>query len=322
MIIYPIKFTPILKEKIWGGNKLNKILGKVSDKSGVGESWEISDVEENISVVSNGSYQGQDLKELIKNHKAAILGSNNFKNFGCNFPLLIKFLDARTDLSVQVHPDNDMAKRYHDSFGKTEMWYIMDSDTNADIVLGLKNKNINPDILDDINADNVKTVFNRETVKNGDSFFIPAGKIHAIGAGVLAAEIQQTSDITYRVYDWDRKDDKGNKRDLHLDLAKKSIKPFYSNERASYKLRSNEKANLVKCDYFTTNILDISENQVVDYSALDSFVIFMCVEGELNITLNNGSEILKKGETALIPALTNKVHLDSVNAKVLEIYID
>jgi len=273
-------------------------------------------------MVSNGSYQGQDLKELIKKHKEAILGSNNFKNFGCNFPLLIKFLDARTDLSVQVHPDNDMAKQYHDSFGKTEMWYIMDSDKNADIVLGLKNKNINPDILDDINADNVKTVFNREPVKNGDSFFIPAGKIHAIGAGVLAAEIQQTSDITYRVYDWDRIDDKGSKRDLHLELAKKSIKPFSSNGRASYNLRSNDKANLVKCDYFTTNILDISENQVVDYSALDSFVIFMCVEGELNITLNNRSEVLKKGETALLPALTNKVDLYSGNAKVLEIYID
>ena len=190
MNIYPIKFNPILKEKIWGGNKLNSVLRKESLKNNIGESWEISDVKENISVVSNRGYQGLNLKELIEQHKADLLGTKNFEKYGYNFPLLIKFLDAKTDLSVQVHPDDKMAKKHHKSYGKTEMWYIMDNDENANIVLGLKDKKTNPNILHHINSENVEVVFNREQVKKGDTYFIPAGKIHAIGAGVLAAEIK------------------------------------------------------------------------------------------------------------------------------------
>jgi mannose-6-phosphate isomerase len=322
MNVYPIKFNPILKEKIWGGNKLKKILGKQSESSNVGESWEISDVEGNISVVSNGQYQGQNLKELIKEHKSEFLGYENFENFESNFPLLIKFLDAKTDLSVQVHPDNNMAKQHHNSFGKTEMWYIMDSDKNADIVLGLKNKNINPEVLQNINSENVDEVFNREPVKKGDSFFIPAGKIHAIGAGVLAAEIQQTSDITYRVYDWDRSDDTGQKRELHTKLAQKAIKHFDSNGKAEYNIRDNESANLVNCEYFETNILDIRMHREKDYSSLDSFVIFMCVDGEVEITANGQTVTIKMGETVLIPAKANEVTFNSDNAKLLEVYIN
>jgi len=322
MKIYPIKFSPILKEKIWGGNKLKNILGKQTEISNVGESWEISDVEGNISIVSNGQYQGQNLKYLIKQHKTDILGYKNFENFGNNFPLLIKFLDAKTDLSVQVHPDNIMAKQHHNSFGKTEMWYIMDSDKNADIVLGLKNKDIEPEILQNINSGNVDDVFNREPVKKGDSFFIPAGKIHAIGAGVLAAEIQQTSDITYRVYDWDRTDDKGLKRELHTNLAEKATKHFDFNGKTEYTLQPNTRSNLVNCEYFTTNILNITQHQARDYSNLDSFVIFMCVEGEVDITAGLQTEILKMGETVLIPAQSEEVAFNSEKAKLLEIYIE
>ena len=320
MNVYPIKFNPILKEKIWGGNKLKNILGKQTKTSNVGESWEISDVEGNISVVSNGQYQGQNLKELIKEHKTDILGYNNFENFRYNFPLLIKFLDAKTDLSVQVHPDNNMAKQHHNSFGKTEMWYIMDSDKNTDIVLGLKNKNINPEVLQNINSENVDKVFNREPVKKGDSFFIPAGKIHAIGAGVLAAEIQQTSDITYRVYDWDRTDDTGQKRELHTELAQKATKNFDSNGKAKYNIRENESANLVNCEYFETNILDISKHQEKDYSSLDSFVIFMCVDGEADITAGCYTETIKMGETLLLPAKTKSAVINSSGSKILEVY--
>jgi len=322
MKVYPIKFSPILKEKIWGGNKLNTLLGKQTSKENVGESWEISDVNGNISEVSNGTYKGSNLKELIKKHEAELLGFENFKNFGYNFPLLIKFLDAKTDLSVQVHPDNEMAKKHHSSFGKTEMWYIMDSDKNADIVLGLKNKDIDPEILQNINSDNVDDVFNREQVKKGDSFFIPAGKIHAIGAGVLAAEIQQTSDITYRVYDWDREDDKGQKRELHTQLAQKATKHFDSKGKAEYNIMQNESANLVNCEYFETNILDISKHQERDYSSLDSFVIFMCVDGEVDITTGCHTETIKMGETVLIPAEANEVAFNSNNAKLLEVYIN
>lgn len=322
MKVYPIKFNPILKEKIWGGNKLTSFLGKLSDKKNIGESWEISDVQDNISVINNGTYEGNNLKELIKIHQSSLLGTENFKNFGYNFPLLIKFLDAKTDLSVQVHPDNSMAKTYHNSFGKTEMWYIMDSDNNADIVLGLKDETMNPDVLCNINAENVDLVFNRELVKKGDSYFIPAGKVHAIGAGVLAAEIQQTSDITYRVYDWDRIDNYGEKRELHIDLATKATKHFDSNGKSNYNIQPNNKTNLVNCEYFTTNLLDIKSHQARDYKKLDSFVIFMCVEGEVDITAGYHTETLKMGDTVLLPAITEEVAFNSEDAKLLEVYID
>ncbi|MBL7560196.1 mannose-6-phosphate isomerase [Olleya sp. YSTF-M6] len=322
MKAYPIKFNPILKEKIWGGNKLANLLGKATNKDNVGESWEISDVNGNISVVSNGLYQGQDLKQLIAEHKAEMVGVNNFENFGTNFPLLIKFLDAKTDLSVQVHPDNQMAKQHHNSFGKTEMWYIMDSDDNADIVLGLKSKDTNPELLNHITAQNVDTVFNREKVKKGDSYFIPAGKVHAVGAGVLAAEIQQTSDITYRVYDWDRMDDSGHKRELHTKLAAQATKHFESNGKADYSLIPNCSTNLVDCDYFTTNIMSISKIKVRDYSNLDSFVIFMCVEGKAEITSGLQTETIKMGETILIPASAKEVVFNAQKAKLLEVFVD
>jgi mannose-6-phosphate isomerase len=321
MKIYPIKFNPILKEKIWGGSKLGNLLGKNTNKDSVGESWEISDVNGNVSAVSNGAYKGANLKELIANYEADFLGTENFANFGYNFPLLIKFLDAKQDLSVQVHPDNTMAKKHHNSLGKTEMWYIMDSD-DADIVLGLKDKTTNPEVLKHINANNVAAVFNREKVKKGDSFFIPAGKIHAIGAGVLAAEIQQTSDITYRVYDWDRTDASGQKRELHTQLAEKATKQFNTSGKANYTLEPNTSSNLVNCEYFTTNILAITANQVKDYTNLDSFVIFMCVEGEAQITTGLHTETVKMGETILIPAAAKEVLFNANNAKLLEVYVD
>jgi mannose-6-phosphate isomerase len=321
MKVYPIKFDPILKERIWGGNKLKTFLGKTTDKVNVGESWEISDVNGNISKVINGDYKGRNLKELIEKHEADFLGTENFENFGYNFPLLIKFLDAKTDLSVQVHPDNNMAQNHHNSFGKTEMWYIMDSDENAEIVLGLKDKKTNPKILNHINRHNVDTVFNREPANKGDSFFIPAGKIHAIGAGVLAAEIQQTSDITYRVYDWDRIDDNGQKRELHTQLAAKATKQFDSNGKVEYTIQPNDSINLVNCNYFTTNILNIHTEIEKNYSSLDSFIIFMCVEGEVSVTAGFHTEILKMGETILLPAITEEVKFNSDNGKLLEVFL-
>lgn len=321
MKVYPIKFSPILKEKIWGGNKLNKVLGKPSIGDNVGESWEISDVNGNVSVVNNGFYKGQNLKELLTEHKHNFVGKNNFENFGTNFPLLIKFLDAKTDLSVQVHPDDKMAKKYHDSFGKTEMWYIMDSDADANIVLGLKDKNTNPKMLNHITAENVESIFNREQVKKGDSYFIPAGKIHAIGAGVLAAEIQQTSDITYRVYDWDREDTHGKKRELHTKLAEKATKQFDSNGKSNYTINQDNTANLASCEYFTTNILDFNSVQEKCYSHLDSFIIFMCVEGSASISVDGHTEIVNTGETILLPAKAEKVVFNTNNAKLLEVYV-
>ncbi len=321
MKIYPIKFNPILKEKIWGGTKLKNVLGKPSLLDNVGESWEISDVNGNVSVVNNGFYKGHNLKELLIEYKHNFVGKSNFEKFGTDFPLLIKFLDAKTDLSVQVHPDDTMAKKYHDSFGKTEMWYIMDSDPNANIVLGLKDKKTNPKMLNHISAENVESIFNRIQVKKGDSYFIPAGKIHAIGAGVLAAEIQQTSDITYRVYDWDREDANGQKRELHTELAEKATKHFESNGKSNYTLNQDNTATLVSCEYFTTNLLYFNKNQEKNYSNLDSFVIFMCVEGSASISADGHTETVTAGETILLPAKTKSVVINTKSAKLLEVYV-
>ena len=322
MQAYPIKFAPILKEKIWGGEKLSNILNKKSDSKNIGESWEISGVEDNISMVSNGLYKGKSLNDLIKSHKSEFLGKKNIDTFGEHFPLLIKFLDAKTNLSVQVHPDDEMAKAHHNSFGKTEMWYIMNSDEDAEIVLGLKDNDLDKNVLGDINASNVNDIFNTEQVKQGDSYFIPAGKIHAIGAGVLAAEIQQTSDITYRVYDWDRTDVNGNQRDLHTEAAIKATKSFPSTGKSNYQLEADKTSNLVDCEYFTTNIFEVKSNQKRDYRNLDSFVIFMCVEGSAEVTIDNVTETVTMGETILIPANTDSVTFNSEGSKLLEVFID
>ncbi len=311
-----------MKEKIWGGEKLSQILNKNSNSKNIGESWEISGVEENISIVSNGLYEGYSLNTLICKFKADFLGYHNSETFGKNFPLLIKFLDAKTNLSVQVHPDDEMANTYHNAYGKTEMWYIMNSDKDAEIILGLKNDNTDKRVLSNINASNVDTIFNIEKVKQGDSYFIPAGTIHAIGAGVLAAEIQQTSDITYRVYDWDRIDKNGHKRLLHADLAQKATKIFNSNVKSEYNLEHDKTSNLVDCNYFTTNIFQVNGSQIRNYKHLDSFVIYMCVEGLSEIIVNNHKERLTFGETILIPAKTTEVLFNSQDAKILEVYID
>ncbi len=320
MKAYPIKFSPILKEKIWGGEKLSKVLNKKTTSKSLGESWEISGVEGNISVVSNGLYKGKSLNDLIKKFKGEFLGDKIIEAFGENFPLLIKFLDAKTNLSVQVHPDDKMAKKHHNSFGKTEMWYIMDSDENAEIVLGLKNTNTA--LLESINADNVDEVFNKEKVKQGDCYFIPAGKVHAIGAGVLAAEIQQTSDVTYRVYDWDREDTNGQRRELHKGMAQKATKVFQSNGKCEYNLKEQNTSNLVDCNFFTTNIFKVKGINKRDYKKLDSFTIFMCVEGIVKVTVDGYSEFISVGETILVPANNDSIVFNSQNAKLLEVYVD
>lgn len=321
MVQYPLKFEPILKQKIWGGTKLVKLLNKKSNATNIGESWEISGVEDNISIVSNGVYQGTSLNELIKIFKSELLGAKNLKRFGENFPLLIKFLDAKTHLSIQVHPDDEMANLHHNSFGKTEMWYIIDSDESSEIILGLNKKTESEKELK-INSDNVYDIYNAVEVKKGDSFFIPAGKVHAIGAGILLAEIQQTSDVTYRIYDWDRTDDKGVERELHTELAKKATKTFDSNKSINYELESGKTTNLVSCKFFTTNIFEVKTEFNKDYSNLDSFVILMCVEGTALITIENYTETINLGETVLIPANVTNLKLKSECAKLLEVYIN
>ncbi|WP_405210418.1 type I phosphomannose isomerase catalytic subunit [Dokdonia sp. Asnod2-E02] len=322
MNIYPIKFEPILQEKIWGGSKLQSVLNKKCTSDTTGESWEISGVEGNISQVANGLYEGESLVSLLENHTSEFVGAANYERFGNEFPLLIKFLDAKTNLSVQVHPDDEMAQRDHNSYGKTEMWYIMDHEEEAEIILGLKDKNANTEILRDVTGDNVYDVFNKEKVTRGDAYFIPAGKIHAIGAGVLAAEIQQTSDITYRVYDWDRTDKEGQKRDLHLDQSVAATKEFTEECKKDCKVEDNLSQNVVACDYFTTNSFNVNSTFQRSFTNLDSFVILMCVEGTASVTVNDKTEIISMGETILLPAQCDEASFFAQNAKFLEVYID
>lgn len=322
MINYPIKFHPILKEKIWGGTKLITKLRKKSTLKNIGESWELSDIEDNVSKVSNGILKGKTLRELLETYKTELIGENNYSRFGNNFPLLIKFIDAKEDLSVQVHPNDEIAKKLHNSFGKTEMWYIMQADQGSKLIVGFS-KEITPDqYLNYVAEKNIPSILNYEKVKAGDAFFIEPGTVHTIGAGILLAEIQQTSDITYRIYDWDRLDDNGNSRELHTNLAMEAIN-FSDKIVAKHKYSTfiNALNTVVKCDYFTTNFIHVVGDKELDYSKTDSFVIFMCVQGNATISMDDYAENLNFGETVLIPATAEKVIIASKNCKLLEITV-
>jgi mannose-6-phosphate isomerase len=323
MLDYPLKFTPILKEKIWGGNKLKDILNKHSVVENLGESWEISGVQDNVSVVENGSLRGTSLKKLIEENKGHLLGEKIYEQFGNDFPLLIKFIDASTELSVQLHPNDRLAKKRHNSFGKTEMWYIMQADNNAKINVGFKETISRDDYLQALEAGEITKLLNFEEVKKGDSFFINTGKVHAIGAGVLLAEIQQTSDITYRIYDWDRKDADGNGRELHTALAIDAIDFERKDDfKLSYDKNINQSSNIARCQYFTTNYLPIKGKLKKDYSDLDSFVIYMCVSGQAEISVKGNSENIKQGQTILIPANIQKVEIEGEDCELLEVCIN
>ena len=319
--LYPIKFQPILKDKIWGGQKLNKYFNKNSKSKNLGESWEISTVKNDISVVSNGELKGESLQELVDNYKSRLLGSKNWKHFGNKFPLLIKFIDAKRDLSIQLHPNDELARKRHNSFGKTEMWYVMQADVDANLIVGF-NQKVNKEIyLKHLNEKSLTKILNFDKVKEGDTYFIEAGRIHAIGAGVLLAEIQQTSDVTYRVYDWDRVDDDGNERELHNDIAIDAFNFEMEDDfRIDYKIEKNTSNKMVECPFFKTNFIEVNSNLDIKNSN-DSFMIYMCVDGEVEISTKDSVDHISKGETILIPAEVENFKLKSNYAKLLEVYI-
>lgn len=320
-MLYPLKFNPILKEKIWGGQKLKALLHKNSDLPNVGESWEISDVDGNVSTVSNGSLKGKSLKDLLETYKADLLGEKNYKTFGNKFPLLIKFIDAKEDLSIQLHPNDELAAKRHNSFGKTEMWYTLQADEGANLIVGF-NQDMTPEkYLSHLENKTLPEILNFDEVKTGDTYFIEVGRIHAIGAGVMVAEIQQTSDITYRVYDWDRLDNQGNERDLHNDLAIDAFNfNMPDNFRVNYSKTENIPNKMVSCPYFTTSYLKVTEPLKKENNR-DSFFIYMCVEGKAEIIVDGVSESIKKGETILLPAAVKFYEVISKNATLLEVYV-
>ncbi|MGB5556096.1 MAG: type I phosphomannose isomerase catalytic subunit [Flavobacteriaceae bacterium] len=320
--MYPIKFQPILKERLWGGTKLKDVLNKSITSETTGESWEISTVSGDISIIANGDLCGLSLKELIENKAVDLLGKSVVDRFGKDFPILIKFIDAKQDLSIQLHPNDALAKERHNSFGKTEMWYIMDADKDADLIIGF-----NKDVTKETYAENMKNntlleLLNYEKVKEGDTFFIKTGKIHAIGDGVLLAEIQQTSDVTYRVFDFNRKDKEGKYRELHTELALDAIDYERKDDFiVNYETKSDRVNAMVDCAYFKTNYIELTHTMVQDVSQRDSFTILMCVHGKVTVQNDFGSATIQKGETILVSANSTKIELITNEAKLLEVTI-
>jgi len=323
--LYPLKFRPVYQERIWGGNRLHTLLNKeVCQNGGCGESWELSAVEGHVSVVSNGFLAGNDLQELIEIYMADLVGERVFEKFGEEFPLLIKFIDAADDLSIQVHPNDELAKKRHNAYGKTEMWYVLHADEGAMLNSGFNQPVDRQKYIEYFESGRLTEILNFEPVKAGDVFFIPAGRVHAIGKGIILAEIQQTSDVTYRIYDYDRKDKNGNLRELHTDLALDAIDfSFSKNYKTNYRIVRNKTAEVVTCEYFTTNIIEFDKEITKDISAIDSFVIYICIEGEYDICWNSESESIARGDTILVPATLEEYSLKPKNGlvKVLEVHI-
>ncbi|NOU61459.1 type I phosphomannose isomerase catalytic subunit [Marinifilum caeruleilacunae] len=325
MSLYPLKFKPILKDKIWGGSKLKTVLNKdFSPLPNAGESWEISGVEGDISLVSNGTLAGNNLEELIEVYMGDLVGDHVYDKFGMEFPLLIKFIDANDVLSIQVHPDDELSKERHNAFGKTEMWYVIEADKGSELIVGFNQEVDKAKYVAKLDEGKLEEILNNEPVEKGSCFFIPAGRVHAIGKGILLAEIQQTSDVTYRMYDWNRTDDQGNPRELHTELAVDAIDySFEKKYRTDYETKLNETKELVRCPYFTTNTLEFDKQTEKDYSQLDSFVIYMCLDGDFTIESEGGiTTEVAKGETVLIPAaLENVILFPKGKTEILEVYI-
>ncbi len=318
----PFKFNALLKSTLWGGDKIIPFKHLNVSQDNVGESWEISGVPGNETTVSDGPYEGKKLNELVAELKGKLVGEDNYRRFGDEFPLLIKFIDARQDLSIQVHPTDEIARRQGKERGKTEMWYLLDSDENATLLCGLKQKITPEEYAKMVENDTICDAIARYDVKEGDCFFLPAGRIHAIGTGCFLAEIQQTSDVTYRIYDFKRKDKDGNYRQLHTKEAAECINyNVEANYRTDYIPAKNRGIALVQCPYFNTAVYDLNEPMTLDYSELDSFVILIGLKGEATITDNEGNEVsLRAGESMLVPATTETLKVDGT-LKFLETYV-
>ena len=323
--LYPLKLKAIFKEKIWGGQNLKPTLNKqipIGEK--IGESWEISGVEGNISIVANGFLEGNELTELIEVYMGDLVGDRIYEQFGTEFPLLIKYIDANDVLSIQVHPDDNLALERHNSSGKTEMWYIVDCKKDAELISGFNHEMDKNHYLMHLNNNEITQIVNYEKVNKGDVFYIPAGRIHAIGAGIVLAEIQQTSDITYRIFDWNRKDEKGNYRELHTEQALDAIDfKKYDSYKTNYQAIPNISSPILNTPYFNSSILEFDRTLEKNYNQLDCFVIYMCVDGKFEIEFNESEKItIEKGETVLIPAVLEHLTLKPVTrSKVIEVYI-
>lgn len=324
--MYPLKFEPILKQTLWGGDKIIPFKHLNETLPNVGESWEVSAVEGSESVVANGADKGYTLPEMVRKYKEELVGEANYARFGNKFPLLIKFIDAKLDLSIQVHPGDELAKKRHNSFGKNEMWYVIAADKGAKLISGFAEEITPKEYKDRVHNGTFAEVLQTCAIEPGDVFYVPAGRVHGIGAGAFVAEIQQTSDITYRIFDYNRKDKDGKSRELHTSQAMDAINfsDVQDDFRTEYERIQNEPVEMVASPYFTTSVYDMTEEITCDYSELDSFVIFICVEGSCRLTDDNQNEItLRAGETVLLPAAVQEVTIvpEDQRVKLLETYV-
>ena len=324
LYLYPLKFDTIFKEKIWGGTKIRDVLGKdFSPLTNCGETWEISGVHGNLSEVSNGVLKGNTLPELIDTFREDLVGKKVYQQYGNEFPLLIKFIDAAQDLSIQVHPNDQLAKARHNSLGKTEMWYVLQAEEGARLITGFNQEMNREKYLEHFRNGTLMDILNTEEVVQGDTFYIPAGRVHTIGSGLLLAEIQQSSDITYRIYDFDRKDASGKGRELHTEASLDAIDySFYHKYKSKVKKTINEVVSLVKSEYFETNLLEFTTGIIREHYRKDSFVIYTCVGGEGEIVAQEFSTPIRLGEAVLVPRKFPEVHIRTkVGFKMLETYV-
>jgi mannose-6-phosphate isomerase len=322
--MYPFIFEPLLKEKIWGGKDIRPFKRLLPGNDTIGESWELSHVEGNYSIVANGALAGQSIDDLIETFGAALLGGKVFQQFGKRFPLLIKFIDAQDNLSIQVHPGDELAQKRHHSFGKTEMWYVIKAAHGAALYSGFSQQIDAGEYVRRVADNSFMDVLQRYEVTAGDVFFLPAGRVHAIGSGCFIAEIQQTSNITYRIYDYDRRDARGNARELHVEQAKDAIDyTVYPDCRTTCEPAENSPVQLVQCKYFTTSLLSVNKTVKRDFATLDSFVIYILTEGRATIRDDGGNELtVCQGQTVLLPAAVQWLEIiPSPRAKLLETYV-
>ncbi len=324
-MLYPLRFKPVYQYRLWGGNKLRDLLNKKDAPDNTGESWEISGIQDHLSVVKEGFLEGNDLQELIEVYMGDLVGDKVYEKHGTEFPLLIKLIDAHEVLSVQVHPDDKLAGERHHAYGKTELWQVIQADPGSVIYNGFNREITREDYLKNLSENRIQELLNMEPVESGNAFFIPAGRVHATGAGILFAEIQQTSDITYRIYDWNRLEKNGRPRTLHTDLALDAIDfKHYPKYRNEYTPVINKPVLIVKCSYFTTNLIWLNRTVERDYEDIDSFVIYICTQG--SFLLFFGDEIpmlVKKGHTILLPAIIKEVKLEPrEECRVMEVYIE
>lgn len=326
-MLYPLKFKPRIKERIWGGsailNKRSKAAARLDKSKPYGESWDLSSVKGDISVVANGFLKGNNLTEIIEVYMGDLVGEQHFERFGLEFPLLVKYLDCNDKLSVQVHPDDALAEERHNSYGKTEAWYVADCKPGAAIYLGFKDLNITrEEYLAAVAESRLAELLNRIEVKKGDVFYIPAGTVHALGAGIEVVEVQQTSDVTYRIYDWDRVDASGKGRELHTALAVDAI-DFEADAdllHKQYNLSKGGVAKVIDTQFFTMSLMDVDGSKSLDRSSLDSFIIYIALCGDFKISADGKEESLANGELILVPAQCCDIEFEG-NGQIMEVYI-